>query len=90
MNSTQVQNKVNMFARKRGWRAHKWERPSRRGANDYFYTKIPRQIIFIEYKNEGEPPSVLQKIEIKRLLAEGHEVHVVDAPEIGYGIFSGR
>jgi hypothetical protein len=44
----------------------------------------------MEFKNEGEEPSELQKLEHKRLRAEGHEIHVVDCVEVGYDVFAGR
>lgn len=75
------------YAKARGWKHYKFVSPGRKAVPDDIFTKKPRRIIFIEFKDDGEPATRLQLHVHKELREQGFEVFVVDYREQGYAIF---
>lgn len=62
------------FVRKVQW-------PGRAGAPDRLFSRKDRGSVWIEFKDRGERPTLLQEREHARMRAAGMEVHVVDRVE---------
>lgn len=78
MRESGVQLASNRIAKAHGWRSFKWVSPNRRGVPDYIYLKgPPLQIIFVEYKAEGQHPTPIQKFVHNMLRACGAQVEVI-------------
>ncbi len=60
-----------------GWWQRKFTSPSHSGVPDRILAK-DRRVVFIEFKQPGEPLSQLQIDEIKLMVDQGLEVHVCD------------
>lgn len=74
------------YAFKRGWFEIKLTSPSRRGWPDRFYARGGR-IVLVEWKKEGEAPTVQQAKLHRELRAHGVEVHWLDNLEAAKALF---
>jgi hypothetical protein len=92
MLESNVKSKTIERAKEHGWRHHNWVCPGRRGVPDNFFTRYPRQIIFIEFKRDDDDaaPRTQQLREHRKLREQGFEVFVVNYVEEGYEIFDAR
>lgn len=60
-----------------GWWQRKFTSPSHSGVPDRILAKDKR-VLFIEFKQPGEPTSQLQNLEIREMVDQGLEVHVCE------------
>lgn len=74
------------FAFKKGWIEYKVTSPSRRGFPDRFYAR-DGVILLVEWKKDGEPPTIQQERRHRELREHGVEVHVIDNLEYAYDLF---
>lgn len=74
-----VENPVVVRAERDGWFVRKLGWIGRRGAPDRLFIRCGR-VVFIEFKDRGKEPTLLQKQEHKRMLQSGAEVYVCDSP----------
>ena len=61
-----------------GWWQRKFTSPSHSGVPDRILAKNGR-VVFIEFKQPGEPTAPLQWDEIKEMVDAGLEVHICDS-----------
>lgn len=71
-----VENRLRQSCRRRGAIAYKFVSPGRRGVPDRLIVMPGGRCVFVELKQEGRKPDVLQEREIERLRRLGAEVYV--------------
>lgn len=83
-----VEEKIVKYAKRKGWRHHKFVSPGTRGKTDQFFTKSPGRIVFMEVKRDrDEDATALQIREQTLLRAEGFSVFTVCSFEEARAIF---
>lgn len=87
MKESQIEKTVTKYAKLCGWLSYKFTSPGMRGVTDRIYLRNG-QIIFIEYKKEGEIPRKLQAKRIKELKNQGFRVECIDNIEKGIKFFN--
>ena len=70
-----------------GWRQRKMQFVGRRGCPDRWFTRAQAQLVIIEFKDPEGVLSYAQKKEVKWLLENGFNVHVVDSLAQARAIF---
>ena len=80
-----IEKKCCELAEAYGWKHRKFTSPGRRGAMDHIFVR-KGVVLFIEFKQPGEPMSSLQEIEYKDLNAHGAYAFVCDSVEYFLGL----
>lgn len=75
-----IEAKAVKLAKDNGWLTYKFVSPSQRGVPDRIFIK-DGIVVFIEFKAPGKKPTALQAATIKKMQAQGCEVHVCDSVE---------
>lgn len=78
MAENQIEKSVVALAEKAGWFVRKLEWQGNRNAPDRIFIKNGR-IVFIEFKDRGEPARPAQADEIQDMYDHGAEVYVCDS-----------
>jgi hypothetical protein len=73
-----IERNAMRMAEEHGWWQRKFTSPSHSGVPDRILAKDKR-VVFIEFKQPGEPLSQLQIDEINAMIDAGLEVHVCDS-----------
>lgn len=66
------------YAKSKGWLVYKFTSPARAAVPDRLMIAPGGRVIFVEFKREGQKPTVPQAREHDRLRAQGVQVFVVD------------
>lgn len=74
---SKVQNDSYHYALSRGWFAEKIKTARRKGFPDYIFIRNGR-VVFIEFKKDGEEPTIQQLRRHREMREHGAEVFVVD------------
>ncbi|CAB4140461.1 VRR-NUC domain containing protein [uncultured Caudovirales phage] len=74
----QIEQKVCDYAKERGLLVYKFTSPARAAVPDRMFVARNGVVFFIEFKREGQKPTVPQQREHERLRGHGVTVHVVD------------
>lgn len=82
----EIENKVKLYAYSKNWLMYKWTSPSRIGVPDDILISPQGKVIFMEFKQLGKKPTVMQEREHNRIRNNNAEVYVVDSVELGRGI----
>lgn len=77
------------YAKSRGCLVYKFTSPARAAVPDRMFIAPGGKVFFIEFKREGQKPSVPQEREIARLKAQGVYATVVDSAEGGKAVVDG-
>ncbi len=85
MLESEIEKKVNAYAKKLGFLTYKFQSASCRGVPDQIYIKNGA-VIFIEFKSANGKLTPLQNREIKRIRQKGVEVHVINNVDLGVSI----
>lgn len=73
----QLEKKCCDWAEKQGWWQRKFVSPSQRGVPDRLFLRNGH-VVFVEFKRQGEKPTVLQEKTIATMTKHGAAVHVID------------
>lgn len=76
-----IERKLVTEVKKLGWLPIKFKSVNFSGLPDRILLKFPRQIVFVELKSTGKPPTRLQLLRIWTLKLMGFPVFVVDSLE---------
>lgn len=79
----EIEQPVCAYARKKGWRAMKFEPDSSRGWPDRIFLGPKNVHFFIEFKAPGKKIRPLQEERIRDLQSLGHRVFVIDNVQAG-------
>jgi hypothetical protein len=82
----EIVNKVKLYALAKGWLFYKWTSPSRIGVPDNILISPVGKVVFMEFKQLGKKPTVMQEREHLKLRNNCATVYVVDSVELGRGI----
>lgn len=66
------------YAKSKGWLVYKFTSPARAAVPDRLFIAPGGRVIFVEFKREGQKPTVPQSREHERLRAQGVAVYVID------------
>lgn len=78
-----IEEKVNDYAKKFGIEVYKFSSPNRAAVPDRMFVYPNGTVLFIEFKREGEKPTVPQLREHARLRGQNVPVYVVDNVQDG-------
>lgn len=78
-----IEEKVNEYAKSKGFLVYKFTSPNRRAVPDRMYVHPSGHVSFIEFKAEGKLPTPAQVREHAKLRGHGVQVDVVDSIEQG-------
>ncbi len=79
----EIEKRVCEYAQSKGWLTYKFTSPARHAVPDRMFIAPGGRVIFVEFKREGQKPTVPQEREHARLRAQGVAVYVVDNVEAG-------
>ena len=82
----EIENKTKLYAYSKGWLFYKWTSPARIAVPDDILISPSGQVIFIEFKQLGKKPTVMQEREHARMRNNCATVYVVDSLDMGKGI----
>lgn len=74
----EIESKVCEYARKHGFLAYKFTSPARAAVPDRLFISPTGQMFFIEFKREGQKPTVAQEREHQKLRGNKVSVFVID------------
>jgi len=74
----QIESKVCEYAKSRGWLTYKFTSPSRAAVPDRLLISPSGEVVFVEFKREGQKPTPAQEREHQRLREQNVPVFVVD------------
>jgi hypothetical protein len=74
----QIEQRVCDYAKSKGWLVYKFTSPARAAVPDRLFIAPGGRVIFVEFKREGQKPTVPQSREHERLRAQGVAVYVID------------
>lgn len=88
MKESTLQQVCIRIAKRNGWRAFKWVSPGHRGVPDYIFLKgPPLRMIFVEFKQQGQKPTLIQQYMHRLLRAMGAQVEVIDDTDTARRVF---
>lgn len=73
-----IEAKVCDYAKSKGWLVYKFTSPARAAVPDRLFIAPGGRAVFVEFKREGQKPTVPQEREHDRLRKQGVSVFVVD------------
>ena len=79
----EIEKRVKEYARSKGFLAYKFTSPGHAFCPDCLLIAPGGKCVFIEFKQLGKKPTVMQAREHERLRAQGVDVWVVDSVEMG-------
>ena len=82
MKESEIEKRVMLYANTKGVTQFKFVSPNTRGVPDRILIYEGRTL-FIEFKKQGEKPTRLQELQIKKLEDAGMTVEVVDGVSVG-------
>jgi hypothetical protein len=82
-----LQQKATEYAVSRGWFSRKVQWMGRRGAPDKLFAR-GGLVVFVEFKQKGKKPNLLQEREIARMQAAGLWVLVFDDLDTAHAFFT--
>lgn len=82
----EIENKTKLYAINKGWLMYKWTSPARIAVPDDILISPTGKVIFIEFKQLGKKPTVMQEREHTRMRNNCATIYVVDSLEMGKGI----
>lgn len=71
------------YAKSKGWLVYKFTSPARAAVPDRLMIAPGGKVVFVEFKREGQKPTVPQAREHARLIAQGVLVFVIDNVSAG-------
>lgn len=77
------------YAKSKGWLVYKFTSPNRAACPDRILISPMGKVIFVEFKREGQKPTVPQEREHARLREQKVDVFVVDNVADGKAIIDG-
>ena len=78
-----IEKAVKRYAESKGWLTRKWTSPGHAFVPDQIFIRPNGQVIFVEFKRQGQKATVPQMREHEKLRAHGCLVYVIDSVESG-------
>ena len=79
----EIERAVKRYAESKGWITRKWVSPGHSFVPDQIFICQNGEVIFVEFKQAGKKPTVMQAREHERLRTQGCLVYVIDSVASG-------
>ena len=79
----EIEKAVKRYAESKGWLTRKWTSPGHSFVPDQIFIRPDGKVIFIEFKRQGQKPTVPQAREHEKLRDHGCLVYVIDSVDAG-------
>ena len=78
-----IERVVKDYAESKGWLTRKWTSPGHNFVPDQIFISPRGKVIFVEFKQLGKKPSVMQEREHHRIRQNNCLVYLIDSVESG-------